>query len=57
MYLMFVSTALGTLMGLKRVCPKCGQSQVVSAEMRNRAVPCKSCGVSIPPKKSIRHKP
>lgn len=40
-----------TILHLKRVCPHCGKTQVISAGQRGRTVPCKHCGLDIPPRR------
>ncbi len=50
----FISVIIGTILGLKRVCPKCKRSQVVPSNSKERTVRCKFCGADIPPKKTER---
>ncbi|WP_252380912.1 hypothetical protein [Desulfovulcanus ferrireducens] len=51
MNLLFIPAAIGTLLGLKRTCPKCKRNQVVPASKRRERVRCKFCGADIPPRK------
>jgi len=46
-----ISAALAAIRGLKRTCPRCGKEQIVLREEKHLAVPCRFCGVSIPPAK------
>ena len=46
-----ISTVVGTIVGLKRTCPKCRKNQVVPPGKRKETVTCKYCGASIPPRK------
>jgi hypothetical protein len=46
-----ISAALAAIRGLKRTCPRCGTEQIVLREEKHVAVPCRSCGVIIPPAK------
>ncbi len=50
----FIHAIIQTLQGLKRACPKCGRTQAVSAQMKDRTVNCKFCGAKIPPKRKRR---
>jgi ribosomal protein S27E len=47
---LFISAMMGTIMGLKRVCPRCKRSQVVPSDKKQHPVRCKFCGADIPPK-------
>jgi ribosomal protein S27E len=47
----FIAAVMGTLLHLKRKCPKCGREQVVKTNERHKTVTCKFCGTKIPPKK------
>lgn len=44
-----ISTIVGTILGLKRACPKCQRTQVVPSELKHAVVTCKFCGADIPP--------
>ena len=46
-----ISAAIAAIKGLKRTCPRCGTEQIVLREEKHVAVPCRSCGVIIPPAK------
>ncbi len=43
--------AVGRLLHLKRICPKCKRHQVVPHEKKHQTVRCKYCKTDIPPKK------
>lgn len=45
-----IKSIVDTILGLKRVCPKCRKTQVVSSEIKYKAVRCKFCGTEIPAK-------
>ncbi len=45
---LFISAVTGTIVGLKRTCPKCGRVQVVASNKRRESVRCKFCGTEIP---------
>jgi DNA-directed RNA polymerase subunit RPC12/RpoP len=47
---LFIWAIMGTIMGLKRVCPRCKRSQVVPSDKKQRPVHCKYCGADIPSK-------
>jgi len=46
----FIAMVIGALLGMRRVCPKCKKAQLVSSDKKRVAVPCKFCGVDLPPK-------
>lgn len=48
----FLAAVMGTLLHLKRKCPKCKREQVVKQSQKDRSVKCKFCGTRIPPKKT-----
>ncbi|MHB8110421.1 MAG: 30S ribosomal protein S27 [Syntrophorhabdaceae bacterium] len=39
---------MGTLLNLKRKCPKCKREQVVKPGEKHKTVTCKFCGAKIP---------
>jgi ribosomal protein S27E len=43
-------TAVGTILGLKRTCPRCKRDQIVPASKKRKRVRCKFCGSEIPPR-------
>ena len=47
----FLAAVMGTLLHLKRKCPKCKREQIVKKNQKDKTVPCKFCGAKIPPKK------
>lgn len=47
----FISTVVGTILRLKRVCPHCKRPQVVASDKKHLTVKCRFCGAEIPPKK------
>ncbi|OPY00816.1 MAG: hypothetical protein A4E60_02096 [Syntrophorhabdus sp. PtaB.Bin047] len=47
----FLAAAIGTVLHLKRKCPKCRREQVTKPSEKHRTVNCKFCGTKIPPKK------
>lgn len=47
----FISTIINTIRGLKRICPRCKQAQIVPTDKKFKTVRCTHCGADIPPKK------
>jgi ribosomal protein S27E len=47
----FLAAIMGTLLHLKRKCPKCKREQVVKASEKQKTIVCKFCGAKIPPKR------
>lgn len=47
----FLASVMGTVLHLKRKCPKCRREQVVKPSETNKTVKCKFCGVNMPPSK------
>lgn len=45
----FISSIIGTILGLKRTCPKCKKDQIVPSSKRRESVRYKFCGADIPP--------
>lgn len=43
----FMSLMIGTILGLKRICPKCERIQIVPSYLRHQMVRCKFCGAEI----------
>lgn len=43
-----ISAAIGALLHLRRICPKCKETQVVPASKKREEVCCKFCGAGIP---------
>ena len=52
MYPFFVTSIVGAITGLKRVCPKCARPQLVLSSQRDLTVPCRFCGAAMPPRKA-----
>ena len=48
----FLAAIMGTLLHLKRKCPKCKREQIVKKSEMHKTVACKSCGAKIPPRKT-----
>jgi ribosomal protein S27E len=46
-----MAVVMGTLLGLKRRCPKCKRAQVVPKSKKHQPVRCKFCGSDMPPEK------
>lgn len=42
------AAAIGAVIRIRRVCPKCGSSQVVPRGEEEKTVICKKCGTEIP---------
>jgi transcription elongation factor Elf1 len=47
----FLAAILGTLLGLRRICPVCDKDQIVPTRKRRQTVKCKFCGSNLPPGK------
>ncbi len=48
----FIVTVVGSILRLKRICPKCKREQIVPFAKKRETVPCKFCGTPVPPAKA-----
>jgi rRNA maturation endonuclease Nob1 len=46
----FIS-AIQSVLNLKRICKRCGKSQIVPLKDKDQTVACKYCGGELPPPK------
>jgi uncharacterized protein (DUF983 family) len=46
----FISSIISAIRGLKRVCPRCKHTQIVSSNQKDKMVRCSRCGADIPPR-------
>ena len=47
----FIQAVIMSVLKRKRTCEKCGRDQIVPRSKMKDTVPCKFCGVDIPPTK------
>lgn len=47
----FLAAVMGTILHLKRKCPKCKREHVAKPSEKGKTVKCKFCGTKIPPPK------